>query len=127
MVQPHQFWDNEPVWKMFSDQPKNDGPIVQKSVKDISTDEISLPNGFEWTQVDITDPDTMQRLYELLRDHYVEDDDNQFRFDYPIEFLQWTLKMPNYKSEWHLGIQSAKDKKLLGFISGTPLKLTVNE
>jgi len=44
---------------MFSDQPKNDGPIVQKSVKDISTDEISLPNGFEWTQVDITDPDTM--------------------------------------------------------------------
>lgn len=127
MVQPHQFWDNEPVWKMFSDQPKNDGPIVQKSVKDISTDEISLPNGFEWTQVDITDPDTMQRLYELLRDHYVEDDDNQFRFDYPIEFLQWTLKMPNYKPEWHLGIQSAKDKKLLGFISGTPLKLTVNE
>jgi len=35
--------------------------------------------------------------------------------------------MPNYKPEWHLGIQSAKDKKLLGFISGTPLKLTVNE
>ena len=69
----------------------------------------------------------MKSLYELLKDHYVEDDDNKFRFDYPIEFLRWTLCIPNYKKEWHLGIQSSKDKKLLGFISGTPLKVTVNE
>ena len=61
---------------MFDDAPKNDGPIINQSLKDISTEEIPLPNGFEWVNVDITDPDAMQKLYELLRDHYVEDDDN---------------------------------------------------
>lgn len=46
----------------------------------------------------------MTKLYELLRDHYVEDDDNKFRFEYPREFLEWTLKIPNYKMDWHVGI-----------------------
>ena len=76
LAQPHQFWDDQPVWKMFDEAPKNDGPIINQQLKDISTEEIPLPNGFEWVNVDITDPDAMQKLYELLRDHYVEDDDN---------------------------------------------------
>lgn len=41
---------------MFDDAPKVDGPIVTQSLKDISTEEISLPSGFEWVNVDITDP-----------------------------------------------------------------------
>ena len=86
-----------------------------------------MPAGFEWVTLDLSTADDMQKLYELLRDHYVEDDDNKFRFDYPIEFLSWTLCIPNYKKEWHLGIQSAKDQKLLSFISGNPLKVSINE
>ena len=31
----------------------------------------------------------LTEIYELLRDHYVEDDDNMFRFDYSREFLRW--------------------------------------
>lgn len=103
-MKPHAFWDNQPVMQMFDETPKKDGPVIEQSLKDISTEEIKLPEGFEWVNVDITAPETMQSLYQLLRDHYVEDDDNQFRFDYPIEFLLWTLKMPNYKPNWHLGI-----------------------
>lgn len=97
------------------------------ALKDVQTEPLPLPAGFEWVSLDISTADDMQKLYELLRDHYVEDDDNKFRFDYPIEFLQWTLCIPNYKKEWHLGIQSSKDKKLLSFISGTPLKVSVNK
>ena len=29
MIQPHQFWDEQPVFKLFDDKPKNDGPIIQ--------------------------------------------------------------------------------------------------
>jgi hypothetical protein len=27
MVEPHPFWEEQPVWKMFSETPKRDGPI----------------------------------------------------------------------------------------------------
>ena len=33
-------------------------------------------------------------LYKLLTKHYVEDDDNMFRFDYSIPFLRWALMPP---------------------------------
>ena len=89
---------------MFDEAPKCDGPVETKSVKDVSTEPLDLPAGFEWVVLDIAEDDKMKSLYELLRDHYVEDDDNKFRFDYPIEFLRWTLCIPNYKKEWHLGI-----------------------
>jgi hypothetical protein len=53
----------------------------------------------------------MTKLYELLRDHYVEDDDNKFRFEYPREFLEWTLKIPNYKMDEN------DSKKISDFLS----------
>lgn len=31
----------------------------------------------------------VDEVYTLLSNHYVEDDDSQFRFDYSREFLQW--------------------------------------
>ena len=30
LAKPHQFWDDQPVWKMFDDAPKNDGPIINQ-------------------------------------------------------------------------------------------------
>ena len=35
--------------------------------------------------------------------------------------------MPGYKKDWHLGLRSSKDQKLLAFISGTPCKLNVSD
>lgn len=46
----------------------------------------------------------MDKLYELLAENYVEDDDNMFRFDYSIPFLRWALMPPGYLMEWHVGI-----------------------
>ena len=48
---------------MFDETPKKDGPVIEQSLKDISTEEIKLPEGFEWVNVDITAPETMQSLY----------------------------------------------------------------
>ena len=45
----------------------------------------------------------LKKLYVLLTENYVEDDDNMFRFDYSPEFLRWALMPPEYLKEWHTG------------------------
>jgi glycylpeptide N-tetradecanoyltransferase len=64
-------------------------------------------------------------VYELLTNHYVEDDDGSFRFDYSIDFLRWATCPPQYKPKWHIGVRATKTKKLLAFISGIPLALNI--
>lgn len=62
----------------------------------------------------------------MLTKNYVEDEDGDFRFDYSIEFLRWTLLVPTYKPKWHIGVRVSKSQKLVGFISGIPLTLMVD-
>ena len=47
-------------------------------------------------------------LYHLLTNHYVEDDDNTFRFDYSRGFLQWALTPPGYQPKWLVGVRNVK-------------------
>lgn len=51
----------------------------------------------------------------------MEDDDNMFRFDYSIEFLQWALTPPGFHKEWLFGVRGGKKNRLFGFISGIPV------
>ena len=37
------------------------------------------------------------------------------------------LCVPNANKDWHVGVKATKSGKLLGFISGTPIKVVVNE
>ena len=69
----------------------------------------------------------MNSLFVLLRDHYVEDNDGVFRFEYSTEFLKWALCPPAYNKDWHIGVKSTSNGKLLAFISGTPVKTRVKE
>ena len=49
---------------------------------------------FSWCELDLTAPDTVEEVYKLLNQNYVEDDDNMFRFDYSRAFLKWALRPP---------------------------------
>lgn len=79
-----------------------------------------------------------------MTNHYVEDLDATFRFDYSPEFIEWcvimsreekrsradpgrrrALKPPGYFPDWHVGIRVADTGKLVGFISGIPLDLRI--
>jgi glycylpeptide N-tetradecanoyltransferase len=62
-----------------------------------------------------------------LKENYVEDSEHTFRFEYPKEFLKWALLVPGYISDWHVGVRVSKTKKLLAFISGTPVKSKIKE
>lgn len=57
--------------------------------------------------------------------HYVEDDDNMFRFDYPKAFLLWALTPPGFRRDWHVGVRVAKSGKLVGVITGVPCETRV--
>lgn len=105
--------------------PTEHGPIERKTVADISTSPYPLPASFEWDSLDMTDAKCVAEVYSLLYDNYVEDDDNMFRFDYSADFLKWALMPPGFRKEWHVGVRSSANKKLVAFISGIPQKMRV--
>ena len=65
-----------------------------------------------------------QELYNLLTNHYVEDDTASFRFDYSIDFLKWALNPPGFKPEWLIGVRVGAKRRLYGFISGVPVNVS---
>ena len=67
--------------------------MPNKTPEEIRAEPYNMPTGFEWSTLDIIDPNQRQELYTLLANNYVEDDDALFRFDYSKEFLEWALKI----------------------------------
>ena len=124
----HDFWDSQPVPKAYEvvDQNMYDKQIdVFKTPSDVKQDPYNLPQGYWWANIDITNREQALEVYNLLTQNYVEDDDNMFRFDYSIEFLQWALTPPGFKREWLFGVRGGKNNKLFGFISGIPINVMV--
>ncbi|XP_054625206.1 glycylpeptide N-tetradecanoyltransferase 2-like [Dunckerocampus dactyliophorus] len=80
----------------------------------------SLPQGFSWDTVDLSNPRELQELCTLLNENYTEDDDNTIRYDFSMEYLQWALQPPNWLAQWHCGIRVDSNKKLVGFIGAVP-------
>lgn len=98
--------------------------IDNRVLADISKTPLPLPESYNWCAVDMKDPNQAQELYELLTNHYVEDDGGNFRFDYSVEFLTWALTPPGYKNDWIVGVRGGKKNRLYGFISGIPVDIT---
>jgi glycylpeptide N-tetradecanoyltransferase len=124
----HEFWDSQPVPKAYEkvDESMYDKPIdVEKTVADIKPEPYTLPPGYTWSIIDISNREEAKEVYDLLTQNYVEDDDNMFRFDYSIEFLQWALTPPGYYKDWLFGVRGGKKNKLFGFISGIPVDSVV--
>lgn len=125
----HDFWDSQPVPKESDiiDASAYDNQIdTNKTVDDIDSEPLSIPAGFHWAVVNIEDDNECKEVYDLLTQNYVEDDDNMFRFDYSVKFLQWALTPPGYKKDWLFGVRGGKKNKLFGFISGIPVHMNVN-
>eukprot|EP01059_Diplonema_ambulator_P002760 TRINITY_DN12408_c0_g1_i1.p1 TRINITY_DN12408_c0_g1~~TRINITY_DN12408_c0_g1_i1.p1 ORF type:complete len:484 (+),score=190.22 TRINITY_DN12408_c0_g1_i1:54-1454(+) len=123
----HKFWDKQPVLQL--DKPFELGDreeaLEKKSLEEVQKDPYDLPEGMEWWSPDVENDEHMTLIYELLRDHYVEDDDAMFRFNYTHEFLRWALLPPNHIKDWHVGIRSTEDPKIMiGFISGIPVNIS---
>lgn len=125
----HDFWDSQPVPKSSDTVSLGDYDKqidVPKKVKDIRAEPLDIPEGFWWCNVNIEDDKECTEVYDLLTQNYVEDDDNMFRFDYSVKFLQWALTPPGYNKDWLFGVRGGKKNRLYGFISGVPVHMSAN-
>jgi len=132
-VKPGQFWgvmpvpqSREDIAQIVEDQGKAIDP-EKDPLTDVRQEPYDLGNTYEWHACDIDDPDELEKVYCLLRDHYVEDDDNMFRFDYSKEFLKWALKPPGWKKEWHLAVRVKTTHAFAGFITAIPAHISVHK
>lgn len=87
----------------------------------------ALPDGFYWSEVDMSKQSDCEDLYQLLTLNYVSDEDCMFRFDYKIPFIKWALTPPGYYKKWLLGVRGGKKNTLFAFISGIPLNVVANQ
>jgi glycylpeptide N-tetradecanoyltransferase len=87
----YKFWATQPVPRFDEDKaaPTPDGPIKVIKPEEVSKEPDALIEGFEWVTLDLTDETELVELYELLTNHYVEDDNAMFRFNYSRGFLNW--------------------------------------
>lgn len=124
----HKFWQTQPVVHTDAGEAESDGPINPSvSPSKVPREPQSLPEEFDWCTVDLENPQEQTELYQLLNLNYVEDQESLFRFDYPVNFLEWALKAPGWRREWHVGVRVAASKRLVAFISAIPTTIKVRE
>ncbi|EYE94860.1 glycylpeptide N-tetradecanoyltransferase swoF [Aspergillus ruber CBS 135680] len=125
----YKFWQTQPVQRFDEDFSKEvaEGPIKMIDPERVSKEPDRLLEGFEWTTLDLTNQEELQELWDLLTNHYVEDDNAMFRFRYSQSFLHWALMSPGWRKEWHVGVRATKSKKLVASISGVPTEIRVRD
>lgn len=136
----YKFWNTQPVpqfkqpnlLQTTEENELPEGPILPVEVckASLKAKPESLVDGFIWADLDLDDKAELTELYELLYNHYVEDTEGSFRFNYSTQFLTWALKPPGYRKEWHIGVRTkpaaeGKKGKLVAFISAVPASLGV--
>ena len=121
----YKFWQTQPVPR-FDEAPK----VEEGQIKDIDPEKVPkepppMLEGFEWVTMNLLDEKELEEVYDLLTGHYVEDEGAMFRFNYSSSFLNWALKSPGWRKEWHVGVRATKSQRLVAFISGVPVSLRV--
>lgn len=124
-MEKHKFWDSQPVPKLEDKITKENQPLEIKSIENVSKTSLTLPEGFEWVEIDL---DKLDEVRILLCENYVEDSDSKFRLNYSKEFLEWVLKPPGYHNDWNIGVSFAnsdKSSQLIAFISAIPTTVCI--
>ena len=123
----HDFWHTQPVPKYFEAMPMSqyDKPVETKDVSEVMQEPYPLPQGYRWESLDLQNETDLNEVYELLKNHYVEDSEGKFRFDYSKKFIKWALSPPNNKPDWLIGVRAGPSPKLFGFISAIPVSMVV--
>ncbi|KZZ97947.1 glycylpeptide N-tetradecanoyltransferase [Ascosphaera apis ARSEF 7405] len=123
----YKFWKTQPVIHFDETNKKDieDGPIKMIDPSKVSKEPDALIEGFEWATLDLDEPKQLKELYDLLAGHYVEDVNAMFRFNYSTSFLNWALKSPGWKKNWHVGVRAVKSQKLVASICGIPVTINV--
>ncbi|GLT98705.1 hypothetical protein SLE2022_161970 [Rubroshorea leprosula] len=126
----HTFWETQPVgqFKDVGNTSLPEGPIeAPVPLSEVKQEPYNLPSAYEWTTCDMDSEEICNEVYSLLKNNYVEDEENMFRFHYSKEFLRWALRPPGYYRSWHIGVRARTSKKLVAFITGIPARIRVRD
>lgn len=86
----YKFWQTQPVPRLGEKVEQiEEGPFKIIDPEQVPKEPGPLIEGFEWVTMDITDKDQLKEIYDLLAGHYVEDQEEMFRFNYSPSFLKW--------------------------------------
>lgn len=90
----HAFWKTQPVPsfdEMTGKQNIVDGPIKEIDQTKVSKEPSEMYPGFKWVTMNLDDEKELDEVYDLLSNHYVEDNEAMFRFRYSPSFLNWCV------------------------------------
>ena len=119
------FWITQPVNK--GEYPECvTGKIKKLDSNAIKMFENHLPENLIWTSLNVNDDNTLNIIYEFLKENYVANE--MYGLEYSKEFLKWSLTPPGYSSELHLGLlyKTSSGVFLVGFITGVKLNVCIN-
>jgi len=126
----HAFWDTQPIAHLYSENEglKKEGTIVKVDIKDVATEQIKLPAGFEWSDINLKDEAQLLELSKFLSLYYLYSQDGTFLNDETgINFISWMLDTPTCKPEYILGVRATANQKLMAFIAGIPIKVNAKD
>lgn len=103
------------------------GKIKKLDGNAINMFESHLPENLVWTSLDVNDDNTLNIIYEFLKENYVAND--MYGLEYSKEFLRWSLTPPGYNKNLHLGLlyKTSSGVFLIGFITGIKLNVCIND
>ena len=125
------FWSTQPVPQFNKPLNIEFGQILKDiNIENIPKEPYTLPEGFEWKEINLNQVSDIDKLYEFLKSNYIEDESHLFGSDYSKDFLKWFLSPPGMNNDWLLSVvkedKIKNKKKIIGFISAIPTKLSIN-
>ncbi|KAJ5673233.1 Glycylpeptide N-tetradecanoyltransferase, partial [Penicillium longicatenatum] len=141
----YKFWKTQPVPQFNENGESKGGPIKVVNQDEVPKEPYPLLDGFEWGTIDPENEKEVGELYELLSNHYVEDDDSSFRLNYSPVFLRWSvnsflikvffhhthqmtrraLTAPGWQKQWNIAVRASASQKLVAFITGVSTNINV--
>lgn len=88
----HRFWNNKPVMD-YKENSTNSNQIEDISTRQVYNPDsrLSLPSGFKWDDLDLSDSTVLNEFTNFIRENYLEDKSGKFITNYTSEFLKWSL------------------------------------
>ena len=120
----HKFWKTQLVPQFNEKLSIELGPIKEEfKDEDIRKTPYELPEELEWVDIDITKEEELIKIYDFLNLFYYEITD--YKEQYNKEFLRWQFSPIKNSQHKNILISIQKNKKIIGFFSGLPMKLSV--
>ena len=98
LIKKHEYWEQQDIKPFLADIDR-DGLVIspEKYFKKWAVQEPTpLPEGYEWTTIDMKSPDELEIVYELLKNNFCEDEKALLRFNYSKEMIEWVTCTTQY-------------------------------